>query len=271
MINSISSSDNSRVRHIVKLQKSAKERRETGLFTVEGTRICREVPLEDLEELWISDSWKEDAGTAPLLEAAVGGNQLFRAPENIMKKMAGTEHPQGILAVVRQKKTEPEALLQGLSGANPFFLCLENIQDPGNLGTMIRTAEAAGVNGILISENAADYTSPKAVRATMGAVFRQKIAVAKSRDDFLKALQAVRKAGISLYAAHLAGADFYDADFSGPVAFLIGNEGNGLSEEVSALADRKIRIPMQGKTESLNASISAAVLCYEVLRQRRKN
>ena len=147
-----------------------------------------------------------------------------------------------------------------------FILVLEKLQDPGNLGTIIRTAEAAGVTGIMISRDSADIYNPKTIRSTMGALFRMRIYIS---DDLVRDMAELKEKGIVVYAMHLDGEEFYDKDFRKPSAFLIGNEGNGLSDELSAAADEKMRIPMLGKVESLNAAISASVVSYEVLRQRR--
>ena len=149
--------------------------------------------------------------------------------------------------------------------AAPFLLIIERLQDPGNLGTIIRTAEGAGVTGIILSADTVDIYNPKVIRSTMGSIFRMPIAVA---EDLAATIDRVKTRGIPVYGAHLDGATFYEKDFTGGCAFLIGNEGNGLSDEISAKADDLIRIPMCGQVESLNAAISTAVIAYEVLRQR---
>ena len=149
----------------------------------------------------------------------------------------------------------------------PFIIVMDRLQDPGNMGTIIRTAEGAGVTGILVSSDSVDPFSPKVVRSTMGSVFRMKICIT---EDLPGDIEKLRKAGITVFGTHLSGNEFYNEDFTGAAAFLIGNEGRGLSDAVSRKADRLLRIPMEGKVESLNAGISAAVVMYEVLRQRRK-
>ena len=148
---------------------------------------------------------------------------------------------------------------------HPCFFILENLQDPGNLGTILRTAEGAGVTGLILSSDSVDPYNPKVVRSTMGAVFRVPFAVV---DDFGQMLDTLQKEGIAIYAAHLDGKIFYKYDYKESCAFLIGNEGNGLTEAAVAAADRKILIPMKGQVESLNAAVAATVLMYEVLRQR---
>lgn len=149
------------------------------------------------------------------------------------------------------------------------MVVLDNLQDPGNLGTIFRTAEAAGVTGILLSKDCVDVYNPKVIRSTMGAVFRMPFLYVEDLPEKIKELQ---KEGIKTYAAHLRGENAYDEeDYTTGCAFLIGNEGNGLRDEVADCADCLIRIPMEGEAESLNAAVAAAVLMFEAGRQRRNN
>ena len=149
----------------------------------------------------------------------------------------------------------------------PHLLIAESIQDPGNLGTMLRTGEGAGISGIILNKTTVDLFNPKTIRSTMGSVYRVPFYIAEDLHDTIRSLQ---KNGIAVYAAHLKGTQSYDMpDYTKGCAFLIGNEGNGLTDETAALADEYIRIPMEGKVESLNAAIAATLLMYEVHRQRR--
>lgn len=151
-------------------------------------------------------------------------------------------------------------------GKCAHLLILEGIQDPGNLGTMIRTGEGAGATGILMDKTTVDIFHPKTIRATMGALYRVPFFVT---PDLQGAIQQLKEKGVSIYAAHLSGTLSYEEpDYRGHTGFLIGNEGNGLSPEIAGLADFPIRIPMEGKVESLNAAVAAALLMYEVRRQR---
>ena len=184
--------------------------------------------------------------------------------DRVFKTMSDTMTPQGILAVVRQPVSSLEKLLNDPA---PFFMVLENIQDPGNLGTILRTAEGAGVNGILMSRDTVDIFNPKTIRSTMGSVYRVPFLYV---EDICETVRKLKNKGISAYAAHLKGTGSYDEqDYTKGTAFLIGNEGNGLTDELADLADTYIRIPMYGKVESLNAAIASAVLMYEAQRQRR--
>ena len=256
----ITSVSNPAVKDVVLWQTKAKARRESGFFVVEGMRLVREAPPEDVVRAYATEEFTASEEGAALCER-LGAEPVS---ENVMARMSDTKTPQGILAVVRQKKRT----LQDILEASGPLLILEHVQDPGNVGTLFRTAEAAGAAGILMDEETADPLQPKVVRGTMGAIFRLPFAVT---DDLPGALAELKKQGVTLYAAHLEGSEEYDrVQYPARAAFLLGNEGNGLSDEIAALADVRIRIPMLGKTESLNVSTAGAVLLYEHFRQRRK-
>lgn len=178
--------------------------------------------------------------------------------------MSDTAAPQGILCVMRQKKY---ALADLLAAKNPLLMILEDIQDPGNLGTILRTGEGAGIGGVIMSRETADIYNPKTIRSTMGSIYRVPFVYVSSLEETSVQLKA---AGIRLFAAHLKGKSWYDGeDYRKGSAFLIGNEGNGLREETAALADTYIKIPMEGRVESLNAAMASGILMYEAARQRR--
>ena len=165
---------------------------------------------------------------------------------------------------MKQKKYTLEQLMDGKC---PLLLVLENLQDPGNLGTMMRTAEGAGVTGVLLSRGSVDIYNPKTIRSTMGSIYRVPFLYT---DDLMGDMEKLHEKGITTYAAHLKGKGFYDEEsYKEPTAFLIGNEGNGLSDELSEKAKQYIKIPMEGQLESLNAAVAAAILMYEASRQRR--
>ena len=250
----ITSGSNRLVREVRELQKKRKARKEAGLFIAEGERLCREIPTEAIERIFITDTYQ---GALP-----EGGNdaRLFRVPEKLMQEMSDTRTSQGILCEVRMR---PEQTLTG-----DFFLLLEDLQDPGNLGTIFRTAEAAGVSGIYMSRECVDIYSPKVVRSTMGALYRMPFCVV---PDLRETARSLRQQGVRVYAAHLKGTrEHYEYDYRLPTAFMIGNEGNGLTEALAAEADGFLRIPMKGQVESLNAAIAATVLMFEAARQREQ-
>lgn len=242
-----------------KLMKSASLRREKGLYIVEGIRMVREIPADTIRKLYIAESMADKF--ADVCKEKNAEVEIVR--DSVFQSMSGTNTPQGILAEVYQKQTTEEELFT--RDTEPFLLIIERLQDPGNLGTIIRTAEGAGVTGIILSSDSVDIYNPKVIRSTMGSVFRMPVFVTENLTD---TIDRIKKRGIPVYGAHLDGDTFYEKNFTGKCAFLIGNEGNGLSDEISAKADDLIRIPMCGQVESLNAAVSTAVIAYEVLRQR---
>ena len=257
----INSTTKSKVRQVANLTKKARARREEDLYVAEGLRICSELNPEETKILYVTEGFLEEKGHRELLE----GFQWEIVSEPVMKVMADTQTPQGILALVRQKHYTLEDILQ--ASEKPQLLILETIQDPGNLGTMIRAGEGAGITGILMDRTTADIYNPKVIRSTMGSLARVPFLYVENLQE---ACSAVKERGVRLFAAHLDGSSSYDEeDFTVPCAFLIGNEANGLSGPISALADAYIRIPMAGQVESLNAAIAASVLMFEAARQRR--
>ncbi len=257
----ITSTSNASVKELIQLQKKAKERAAQDVFVAEGPKMVLEAPPDQLVQIYASESYykKNEA----LLD---GGGRVTVLADRVFESVSDTRTPQGVLCVVRQPHYEREDLL-GRDPGRAFLIALENLQDPGNLGTIVRTAEAAGATGILLSSTCADLYNPKTIRSTMGAIYRMPFSYT---EDFEEALLTLQKKGLRLFAAHLEGSTLYDEeDYSGPTALLIGNESRGLTERIAALADVRIRIPMEGQTESLNAAAAAAVLLYEGNRQRR--
>lgn len=257
----ITSSANARVKHVMNLSKKAKARKTSGLFVAEGLRMFKEIPADRIDSLFVSEGFLRDEAHKKLLS----GMKYEVVSEDVFKIMSDTQTPQGILALVRQYDYRAEDLLAAPGPA--FLMVLENIQDPGNLGTILRAGEGAGVTGVLMSDATADIYNPKVIRSTMGSVFRVPFAYTEDLPASLKALKA---GGIRLYAAHLNGRNNYEKeDYTVDTGFLVGNEANGLTEGTAALADAYVKIPMKGKVESLNAAVAASVLMFEAARQRR--
>lgn len=257
----ITSAANEKVKHVAALQQKARLRREESLFAIEGGRLFWEAPISLVREVYVSERFLENAEGKMKEKLAETGYEVVS--EQVFAKMSDMKAPQGILAVLAQQKYEREALLS----PSPLLLMLENIQDPGNLGTILRAAEGAGVTGVIMSRDCADIYQPKVVRSTMGSLFRVPFYQA---EDFLREIRFLQVRNIKVYAAYLEGSEVYDeVDYRSGSAFVIGNEGNGLTKETVFAADARIRIPMAGKLESLNAGVSAALLVYEAARQRR--
>ena len=265
----ITSTNNDRVKQVVAYVQKSKARKDGDVFVIEGMKMLREAPVLQV---------REDYVTGRFLDKATEEDKeiLWRygaeeVSDDVMKKMADTQTPQGVLAVVSQYHYTEEEVLEGYNkddeGAKPLILILENIQDPGNLGTMLRSGEGAGVTGVILSKGSADIYNPKVIRSTMGSIFRMPFIYVENLAEMIKKLSAN---GINTYAAHLKGTKNYDEfDYTKPTAFLVGNEGNGLTKETADAATEYILIPMKGEVESMNAATSAAILTFEASRQRR--
>lgn len=257
----ITAATNSRIKRLVQLNQKAKLRRTEDVFVVEGVKMFLEAPADKLKEVYVSESFLERCSCRDVLERT--GYEVVS--DAIFDKISDTCTPQGILCVVEQFHYNIEDLLKR---PRPLLLVLENIQDPGNLGTMLRTGEGAGIDGVIMSRDTVDLYNPKVIRATMGSIYRMPFVYV---EDLQEALQRMKEAGVHSYAAHLRGQKWHtEVSYTGGTAFLIGNEGNGLREETADLADSYIKIPMEGKVESLNAAVAAAILMYEAGRQRRE-
>ncbi len=255
--NIISSTQNPIIKTIIQLQKKKATRKKEKLFIVEGIKSINEIPANYQVRYYI---------TTPELTKqqihALEGKRWIVVTEEVYKTISDTTTPQGAMAVVEI----PEVSLDKLTFEKQrFHLVLENIQDPGNLGTIIRTAHAFGVQAILITKGSVDLYSPKVVRATMGSLFHVNICIDYDIEEYVSHLQ---KAKIPIYATALEEAKpLFDVDFKEQLAIVIGNEGNGVSEYIKKAADHKIMIPMPGGSESLNASVATSICIYEVMRQ----
>lgn len=266
----ITSMSNGQMKNIQQLMKKAKARRDSGLFVVEGIKMFREAPEDRIEKVYVSSAFLQEEWNRKLLEdkgMTDAGRQVEEVDDKVFRVLSDTVTPQGILCLIRQKETSLETMLKKREDQNnPFLMVLEDLQDPGNMGTILRTAEGAGVTGIILSRNCVDLYNPKVIRSTMGSIYRMPVLQANSLMELLPVL---KECGIRTYAAHLKGKSwYYQEDFQKGTAFFIGNEGNGLSDELSEAADCLVKIPMEGQVESLNAAMAAGILMYETLRQR---
>ncbi len=255
----ITSVTNSRVKRVAALNQKAKDRRREDRYVAEGVKMFLEAPEEEIEEVYISESFELSS-----CQDKLSALPWERVTAEVFSKMSDTASPQGILCVMRRKHYELEELL---AGPAPLLMILEDLQDPGNLGTILRTGEGAGVGGVILSRESADIYNPKTIRSTMGSIYRVPFVYVQ---DLKGAIEEVKSRGVRLYAAHLKGQIWYDEpDYRQAAAFLIGNEGNGLKPETADLADVCMKIPMQGRVESLNAAMASGILMYEAFRQRR--
>ncbi len=264
----ITSHANKGVKEVIQLVQKAKARRESGLYIVEGVKMFLEAPEEAIEKVYVSE---EMSGQMPktcqekIEQLCANRSVSYETVSNdVFRKMSDTKTPQGILCVLRQQHYSIEEMIRK---ENPLLLLLEDIQDPGNLGTMFRAGEGAGIMGVIMSEGTVDIYNPKTIRSTMGSIYRVPFTYVKSLEE---AMSVLREKEVTLYAAHLDGAKNYDTCvYSRGTAFLIGNEANGLRKETAAKSDTSVIIPMMGKVESLNAAVAASVLLFEAAKQRR--
>lgn len=231
-----------------KALKDRKGRRESGCFLVEGRKMVEEALASafDVETVLVQEGMELPEGlTMP----------VYELPAHVLAAVCDTKTPQGIAAVVRMKEQ---------SALGKHIVVLDGVQDPGNVGTIIRTADAAGLDGVLLSNQCADVFSPKVLRATMGSIFRMNL---RTTDDLPGELTKLREKGYSILSSQLDGTPFYEREkVAERFALIIGNEGNGVSEQVQQTATHRVRLPMRGGAESLNAAIAAAIMMYELMR-----
>ena len=252
----------------IRLLKEKKARDAEGLFLIEGIKMVEETPSALLEQLVMTADFAATAAGQALTARAENEHipVLADLSEQHFKQLADTKSPQGILAVAKKPVFSLEESLSQKSGP---LLILDTLQDPGNLGTILRTAEAFACAGVVLSGACADVYQPKVVRATMGSLYRVPHFVI---EDVQEAVLLARNAGLVTYASYLheGAGDHTAADLAGRCAIVVGNESKGLSPEIVHLCDRAIRIPMAGEIESLNAAMAAGVLLYEAWRQRSR-
>lgn len=254
---------------------SRKNREKTGLFLVEGYHLVREAIRSGLRvrTVYGDESLLEDGREAGrtlerfLGEHGTDGIRTCLLAGPLFAKLAGTETPQGILATVEKPPGEGSAEeVAGTLNDGKRILVLDRIQDPGNLGTLIRTADAAGFDAVMLVRGSADPYAPKVIRATQGSLFRMKFGFTEGAEETLRVL---KKSGKTVLVSALRNAESaYGVPMKRDFALVIGNEGAGVSEAFLTGADRIVTIPMEGKTESLNAGIAGAVLLFESVRQR---
>ena len=249
----------------VRALKNKNDREEKKLFFIEGTRFVAEAMKEnsDIKYIIVSDTFLSNTATSDLMRVTDDmAITSYTVPDSLFGSITDTKTPQGILAVLalERKQLKDAVLSKGL------LIILDTIKDPGNMGTIIRTADAAGCAGVIVPEGCVDVFNPKVLRSTMGSVFHVPIYHCGS---IAEAMNITRKQGFLLCASHLEGSvSLYEADLSGQAALIIGSEAEGISPETAKNSDLLIKIPMEGRAESLNASVAAGVMIFEAMRQR---
>lgn len=246
----IRSKENDTVKEIRKL-KDKKYRKDK--FLVEGIKMLKEAFEENakIELIVLREGTK--------LDIDIKNVKSIEVSEAIFNTLTDVVSPQGVLAVISKKKEQIEYK------ESDYIIALDGIQDPGNLGTIIRTADSAGIKQVLVSKNTVDCYSPKVVRSTMGAIYRINVI---EEEDLSKKLEGLKKDGFEIVTTALdTEQSIYDISYNKKIV-VIGNEANGVSKEVQNISDCKVKIPMIGKTESLNASVAAGIMIYEYVREK---
>ncbi|MBC8569251.1 TrmH family RNA methyltransferase [Zongyangia hominis] len=259
----LESRDNPVIKRLCRLMQKKSARREQGLFVAEGVRLCREAALSGvvIEQAFFTreaaEKYPEDINF--LISQSKGAAEISPAAA---RKISDTPSPQGVFCLCALLDNEKTLATINSDGK---YLALCSLQDPGNIGTIVRTAEAFGVDGLILTGDCPDIYSPKVLRSTMGSAFRLPIAVT---GDLFSVIARMREAGVAVYGAALTdrSVPITGLDFSRGAMTLIGNEGSGLPPDLLAACDQTVRIPMKGRAESLNAAVAAAVALWEMTR-----
>jgi len=243
-------------RIILTLLEKKKSREKEGLFVLEGEKLVEE-GLDHIKFFIYSQN------LPVVVKAKEMGIPGYKVSKEVMEKITSVETPPGIIAVSEIRHWNIENVAKD---KNPIILFAIEVQDPGNMGTMIRTVDAVGGSGVIASRGTVDHYNPKVVRSTMGSIFRVPVALS---NDVEETINLLKKNNIKIVGTSLsAKKNYWDADLSGPIALLVGNESNGINDEVLKLCDETVKIPMPGHAESLNAAMASSLLLYETLRQR---
>lgn len=263
MVERITSAQNPKVKDLLALQEKSRLRRERGLFVVEGRRElghCLDAGFEP-DTVFVCPEIFGGEDLSGLLQ----GKEclIIHVSRDVYGKIAYREGTEGVVAEVKYK----ERTLDDIKlGENPLVVVLESVEKPGNLGAVLRSADAAGADAVIICDPLTDLFNPNLIRASIGAVFSRQVAAAGSEET----ISWLKSKGIRILTAQLQDSDlYYDADMKSPVAIVMGTESTGLTDCWREAADAHIRIPMLGELDSLNVSVSAAVLLFEAVRQRR--
>ncbi|WP_110461221.1 TrmH family RNA methyltransferase [Ruminiclostridium sufflavum] len=265
-MNYIQSSRNSTIKEIKALHLK-KNREAEGLYFVEGIRFVKDAVDngQEIVKVIMSDKLESLNGGKELIDrvAAVGAD-CFVVNEKVFKEISDTQTPQGIMAVLKKR----EFKLNNVIEQGSAIVILDSLQDPGNVGTIIRTSDAANISAVFMTKGCVDLFSPKVLRSTMGSVFHIPIFEGQNIKEIAGQL---KKAGYRIIASHLSGKNnYYEENLSGKIVLVIGNEANGISDETAELSDSLVKIPMPGRAESLNAAVAASIMIYETVRQKTK-
>lgn len=256
----IESKENNLYKETKKL-KERKNRNKSNKYIIEGFRLVQEAFKAKLSIDYIISTKDNNEKISKYLSDYISESvKIYEMSDILFKELISTENPQGILAVISMEN-------KPLEYDGDFYLLCDKVQDPGNLGTIIRTAHAAGVNGIILTKGTVDIYNEKTIRSTMGSLF---YVPTYYDDENLSLVKELKNKGFNLVVTSLdTNKDFFEEDLKGKVILTVGNEGNGVSDEVFELADTKVKIPMPGNAESLNVAIATSIIIYEKVRQNR--
>ena len=257
----ISSKDNELVKHIKKL-KDKKYRDESNEYIVEGVKLIEEAVKENakIKKIVVCEDTTRTYEIPTNVMLEIAKYECIYVTEKIFATITQVTNPQGIMAIIEKNDKNKE-----IDFTQDIIVALDDVQDPGNLGTILRTVDSIGLNQIVVSKGTADAFNAKVVRSTMGAIFRINIIEV---DDLKQSIKEMKKHHFKLMVTSLQTENsIYDIDFNKKI-IVIGNESNGVSQEIQDMADEKAKIPMLGKTESLNASVAAGIVMYEYVRQK---
>ena len=259
----ITSSGNKKIKDLAALIKKSNARKKYNAYIIEGIRMFKELKKDEILDVFASESFEAENGE--ILSEIYP--EYETVSDRIFESVSDTKTPQGVMAVVKRKEYTLEKILEKRDTSHSLLI-LDSLQDPGNLGTLIRAGEGAGITGIIMNETTVDIYNPKVIRSTMGSIFRVPFIYVK---DLKEVIEKLYSKSINIYASSLEGAIEYDApDYKKDIAFIIGNEAAGISKEVLDIVEDKVKIPMLGEVESLNAAVAGSILMYEAARQRRK-
>ena len=257
----ITSKDNEIVKNIRKL-KEKKYRDLNNEYIIEGIKLIKEAITENvkIKKVIICEECLKEGNIDQKLLYEIAKYDCIYVNKSVFSLMTDVQNPQGILAVIQKESSE-----ENIDYKEDIIIILDGIQDPGNLGTILRTVDSVGLKQIIVSKTTADIYNPKVVRSTMGAIFRVKVI---ETDDLINTIKTIKKHKFEIIATSLeTSKTIYEINYK-KKAIIIGNEANGVSKELLEMADEKIKIPMLGKTESLNASVATGIILYEYVREK---
>lgn len=257
----ITSKDNEQIKHIRKL-KEKKYRDEYNEYVIEGVKLIKEAIQEDanIKTIIACDNCVKNEEIDPKVMYEIAKYNCLYVEEKVFQSITDVKNPQGLLAIMSKEQKEEK-----IDYKEDIIVVLDNVQDPGNIGTILRTVDSIGLKQIIVSKNSGDVYNPKVVRSTMGAILRVNVI---ESENLVETLKTIKKHKFEVVATSLQTNDsIYDIDYNKKV-IVIGNEANGVSKEVLDLADKKVKIQMLGRTESLNAAVATGIITYEYVRQK---